>query len=181
MKVIQTKLEGCFIIEPIVFEDARGYFYESFHQEKFNELAGKEINFVQDNQSFSSKGVLRGLHYQKGTHAQAKLIRVLQGKVLDVVVDVRENSTTFGQHFTIELSSENKKQLFISRGFAHGFVVLSESATFFYKCDNYYNKAAEGGIIYNDSVLNIDWKLPQNELIISSKDNILPTFENRLK
>lgn len=181
MKVTRTKLEGCFIIEPNTIEDERGYFYESFHQKNFQELIGKEISFVQDNQSFSTKGVLRGLHYQKGEFAQAKLIRVLDGVVLDVVVDIRENSITLGQHFSIKLSGENKKQLFVPRGFAHGFVVLSETATFFYKCDNYYNAASEGGIIYNDKSLDIDWKLPQNELMISDKDLILPNFENTIK
>ena len=128
------------------------------------------MDFVQDNESFSCKGVLRGLHFQKGAYAQAKLVRVLHGSVLDVAVDLRSDSPTFGQHFSIELSSENKKQLFIPRGFAHGFVVLSETALFSYKCDNYYNKASESGIIYNDPTLNIDWKLPNDQLQLSKKD-----------
>lgn len=181
MKVIETKLKGCIIIEPRVFNDDRGYFFETFNQQKFYELTGQEVNFVQDNESFSSRGVLRGLHYQKGEYAQAKLIRVVQGKVLDVAVDLRKNSPTFGEHVSVEISSENKKQLFVPRGFAHGFVVLSETVTFLYKCDNFYNKVSESGIIYNDKTLNIDWKIPQNELIISEKDAILPTFEKAVK
>jgi len=180
MNVKETKLRGCFIIEPTVFEDERGYFYESFHQKKFLEQVGIEVNFIQENQSLSIHGVLRGLHYQKGEYAQAKLVRIIKGSVLDIVVDIRLDSPTFGEHFSIELSSENKKQLFIPRGFAHGFVVLSNEAEFFYKCDNFYNKESEGGIIYNDSTLNIDWKLPKNELIISDKDIILPTFDKAI-
>lgn len=177
MSVSETHLQGCFIIEPKIFEDERGYFFESFNQSKFNELIGAQVSFIQDNESLSSKGVLRGLHYQTGEYAQAKLVRVIQGIVLDVVVDIRKNSKTFGEKFTIELSDSNKKQLFVPKGFAHGFIVLSETAIFSYKCDNYYNKASEGGIIYNDKVLNIDWQLPENELIISEKDQFLPTFE----
>ncbi|WP_196887010.1 dTDP-4-dehydrorhamnose 3,5-epimerase [Aureivirga sp. CE67] len=178
MKVQETKLKGCFIIEPTVFEDKRGYFFESFNTQKFNEAIGKEINFVQDNQSFSSKGVLRGLHYQVGEHAQAKLVRALEGTVLDVAVDLRKDSPTFGQHVVVELTAENKKQLFVPRGFGHGFVVLSETATFFYKCDNFYNKESEGGIIYNDKTIGIDWKMKESELIISDKDIVLPNIEN---
>ncbi len=178
MKLIKTKLEGCFIIEPTLFEDKRGYFFESFNQKKFNELVQEEVNFVQDNQSFSTRGVIRALHYQRGDHAQAKLVRVLQGKVLDVAVDLRKNSPTFKQHVAIELSETNKKQLFIPRGFAHGFLVLSDTATFFYKCDNFYNKESEGGIIYNDPDLEIDWKLSDSEIIVSEKDAVLPNFIN---
>jgi len=178
MKVTETKLKGCFIIEPPIFKDTRGYFFESFNAEKFNHETALEVNFVQDNQSYSTYGVLRALHYQTGNFAQAKLVRVLSGKVLDVAVDLRQDSPTFGQHIALELSSENKKQLFIPRGFGHGFVVLSPTAEFFYKCDNFYNKEAEGGIIYNDQTLNIDWKLPENQLIISSKDADLPTIQN---
>jgi len=178
MNIEETKLKGCFIIEPKVFEDKRGYFFESFNQNKFNELLGYQINFVQDNESFSSKGVLRGLHYQTGEHEQAKLVRVISGKVLDVVVDLRKDSATFGQHVSIELSSKNKKQLFVPRGFAHGFVVLSETVVFTYKCDNFYNKESEAGIIYNDLNLGIDWLLNSNEIIISEKDTQLPSFEN---
>ncbi|WP_452230578.1 MULTISPECIES: dTDP-4-dehydrorhamnose 3,5-epimerase [unclassified Lacinutrix] len=178
MKAIETKLEGCFILEPTIFEDKRGYFFESFNQEKFNTLINKKVDFVQDNESFSSKGVLRGLHYQVGEHAQAKLVRVVKGKVLDVAVDVRVNSKTFGQHVAVELSEDNKKQLFVPRGFAHGFIVLSDTAIFSYKCDNLYNKEAEGGVIFNDPKLKIDWQLPENELLVSEKDVILPTLEN---
>lgn len=181
MNVIETHLKGCFVIEPQIFEDERGYFFESFNQQKFNDKIGIDVSFMQDNQSKSSYGVLRGLHYQVGEFAQAKLVRVLEGNVLDVVVDLRNDSNTFGQFFSIELSSENQKQLFIPRGFGHGFVVLSNSATFFYKCDNYYNKESEGGIIYNDSSLNIDWKLPESDFIISDKDKNLPSFENARK
>lgn len=178
MNIIKTKLEGCFVIEPRVFNDERGYFFESFNQQKFSDLSGQFVNFVQDNESHSTKGVLRGLHYQVGEYAQAKLVRVLQGKVLDIAVDLRKDSSTFGQSVSVELSSENKKQLFVPRGFAHGFIVLSETATFFYKCDNFYNKESEGGIIYNDSTLKIDWQLPKEEFIVSKKDLVLPTFEN---
>lgn len=178
MTVKETKLKGCFVIEPRIFEDRRGYFLESYNQKKFNELIGVNINFVQENESFSSKGVLRGLHFQTGDYAQAKLVRVLKGKVLDVVVDLRKNSRTFGQYEAVELTKENKKQIFIPRGFAHGFIVLSETAIFSYKCDNFYNKKSEAGIIYNDKYLNVDWKLDELELIISEKDLQLPAFKN---
>jgi len=177
MKATETKLKGCFIIEPTVFNDKRGYFFESFNNKRFNELIKTNIQFVQDNESFSSKGVLRGLHYQEGEHAQAKLVRVIKGRVLDVAVDVRKNSKTYGEYVSVELNEFNKKQLFVPRGFAHGFVVLSDTAVFSYKCDNFYNKLSERGIIYNDSNLNIDWKLPQEELIISDKDEILPELK----
>ena len=180
MKVTKTKLEGCVVIEPTLFNDERGYFFESFNTERFNTAIGNEINFVQDNQSFSTRGVVRALHYQKGDSAQAKLVRVLSGVILDVGVDLRPNSKTYGEYFSIELSSENKKQLFVPRGFAHGFSVLSEKAEVFYKCDNYYNKESEGGIIYNDSTLNIDWKLKSEEIKVSEKDLILPTFKSAL-
>lgn len=173
MKVTETKLKGCFLIEPQVFKDERGYFFESFNAHKFNEAIRGEINFVQDNQSFSNYGVVRAIHYQLGEHAQAKLVRVLSGSVLDVAIDLRKESKTFGQHFSIELSANNKKQLFIPRGFGHGFSVLSETAEFFYKCDNFYNKDAEAGIIYNDSSLNIDWKIEAHQIKVSSKDLIL--------
>lgn len=174
MNFIPTKLSGCFILEPNIIKDSRGYFMESFNEKTFQKGTGQEVHFVQDNQSFSSKGVLRGLHYQCGEHAQAKLVRVLHGAVLDVVVDIRPESETYGQHLTAFLSAENQHQLFIPRGFAHGFVVLSETAVFFYKCDNFYNKESEGGIIYNDVALNIDWQLPQSELLVSEKDAVLP-------
>jgi dTDP-4-dehydrorhamnose 3,5-epimerase len=181
MTVTETHLKGCFIIEPKVFKDERGYFFETFSQNKFNELIGDTINFVQDNESASTQGVLRGLHYQTAEHAQAKLVRVIKGKVLDIVVDLRKDSKTYGDQFSIELSASNKKQLFVPKGFAHGFIVLSNKATFSYKCDNYYNKASEGGIIYNDKFLNIDWQLPESRFIISDKDLELPTFENSIR
>lgn len=177
----ETKLKGCFIIQPQIFQDKRGYFLESYNKRVFRDLVGCDVNFVQDNESLSSKGVLRGLHYQMGIHAQAKLVRVIKGNILDIVVDIRENSPTFGQHLALELSEKNKKQLFIPRGFAHGFVVLSDTAIFSYKCDNFYNKHSEAGIIYNDSTLNIDWQLKEKELTISDKDSVLPTFEKVFK
>jgi dTDP-4-dehydrorhamnose 3,5-epimerase len=178
MTINETKLEGSFIIEPKIFKDKRGYFVESYNQKTFSQLTGQNISFVQDNESLSSKGVLRGLHFQRGEHAQAKLVRVIKGTVLDVAVDIRKESSTFGQHVVVELSGDNKKQFFIPRGFAHGFVVLSDTALFAYKCDNFYNKDSEGGILYNDDTLNIDWGLPKSELIISDKDIVLPKFED---
>ena len=178
MNFIASHLEGCFCLEPKIFDDKRGYFMESFNEKTFAENTGQHIHFVQDNQSFSSKGVLRGLHYQVGEHAQSKLIRVLSGEILDVAVDLRHGSETYGQHVTIVLSSENQKQFFVPRGFAHGFLVLSETATIFYKCDNFYKKESEGGIIYNDPTLNIDWQFPESDLIISDQDCMLPNLEN---
>lgn len=177
MIVKETALKGCFEIEPSVFNDHRGYFLETFNQQAFNQAIGQEVTFVQDNESQSTKGVLRGLHFQTGDHAQAKLIRVVVGRVLDVVVDLRPNSPTFCKHFKAVLSGENKKQLFVPRGFAHGFLVLSETAIFSYKCDNFYNKAAEAGIAYNDPTLNIDWEFPTNLVELSEKDLHLPTIE----
>lgn len=176
MKVVETKLKGCLVIEPTVFEDDRGYFFESFNQQKFEKLSGTQTQFVQDNQSKSSYGVLRGLHYQKGEHAQAKLVRVLLGEVLDVAVDFREGSPTYGGYVGVRLSADNKKQLFVPRGFAHGFVVLSEVCEFFYKCDNLYNKESEGGIIYNDTTLSIDWVVSEDDIKVSDKDLILPNI-----
>ena len=181
MNFTPTKLDGCFVIEPKIFNDERGYFLESFNENIFQNGIGQQVHFVQDNQSFSTKGVLRGLHYQTGDHAQAKLVRVLQGEVLDVAVDIRPNSKTYGEHVSVLLSAEKQNQFFIPRGFAHGFLVLSETATFFYKCDNFYNKESEGGIIFNDNSLKIDWQFPLNELIISEKDATLPTIENAKK
>jgi len=181
MNFIPTKLEGCIVIEPKIFNDERGYFLESYNENNFQNGIGLSVRFVQDNQSYSTKGVLRGLHYQTAEHAQAKLVRVLQGEVLDVAVDIRPDSKTYGEHISVMLSAENQKQFFIPRGFAHGFLVLSDTATFFYKCDNFYNKESEGGIIYNDSSLNIDWKFLKEDLIISDKDLILPTIENAKK
>ena len=178
MNVIETKLKGCFIIKPKIFRDERGYFFESFNQELFNKLTNANTTFVQDNESYSTKGVLRGLHFQTGEHAQAKLVRVVKGKVLDVSVDIRKKSETFGKHITVELSEENKKQLFVPRGFAHGFIVLSNEAIFSYKCDNYYNKDAESGIIYNDQSLNINWQLSHSEIVVSDKDRLLSEFKN---
>ena len=177
MNFISTKLEGCYIIEPKIIIDDRGYFMESFNENAFQEGIGAKIHFVQDNQSFSSKGVLRGLHYQVGENTQAKLVRVVSGAVLDVAVDIRPKSITYGQHVSAHLSSENQKQIFIPHGFAHGFLVLSDTATFFYKCDNFYNKESEGGILYNDKTLNIDWNFSEDKLIISEKDKIQPTLE----
>jgi len=177
MKVTETKLKGCFVIEPRVFNDDRGYFFESYNKEKFEELTGSKVDFVQDNESFSTKGVLRGLHFQKGEHAQAKLVRVTHGEVLDVAVDIRPDSETFLQVVTERLSAENKKQLFVPRGFAHGFIVLSDIVVFNYKCDNFYNKASEGGIIYNDETLNINWILGSNEFLVSEKDLALQTVK----
>ena len=178
MNVTETKLKGCFVIEPRVFNDERGYFFESYNKEKFEELTGSKVSFVQDNESFSTKGVLRGLHFQKGEYSQAKLVRVTHGEVLDVAVDIRPDSETFLQVETVRLSAENKKQLFVPRGFAHGFVVLSDTVVFNYKCDNFYNKASEGGIIYNDEALNIDWILDSSEFLVSEKDLILPTIKD---
>ncbi|MBB1150985.1 dTDP-4-dehydrorhamnose 3,5-epimerase [Myroides sp. NP-2] len=176
MEVRTTKLPGCLIVKPPVFTDSRGYFFESFNQELFEKKSGLQINFVQDNQSFSTKGTLRGLHFQRGIHQQAKLVRVIQGEILDVVVDIRENSPTFGQHFSMILNDKEQEQLFIPRGFAHGFLVLSETAIFAYKCDNYYNKQAESGILYNDPILNISWSNVNQEYLISDKDLLLPSF-----
>ena len=177
MKVFKTPLDGCIVLFPTLFSDDRGSFCEAYKKTILDDILGYKVEFVQDNESFSSKGVLRGLHFQKGVYAQAKLVRVVKGAVLDVAVDLRLESPTYGQHFSIELSSENKKQLFIPRGFAHGFVVLSDTALFSYKCDNYYNKASESGIIYNDPTLNIDWKFPDDQLQLSKKDLELPQFK----
>lgn len=176
MKAIETNLSGCFIIEPSVFEDERGYFFESYSQSKLEEILGYNPIFVQDNQSRSNYGVVRGLHLQSGKHAQAKLIRVLEGKVLDVVVDVRNDSATFGQWTSIELSADNKKQLFVPRGFLHGFSVLSENATFFYKCDNFYNKESENGINPLDPDLGIDWGVNREQIVLSQKDQEAQSF-----
>jgi dTDP-4-dehydrorhamnose 3,5-epimerase len=181
MNFIETKLEGCFIIEPKVILDERGYFMESFNEQTFQKGIGKKIHFVQDNQSFSSCGVLRGLHYQTKEHAQAKLVRVLQGEVLDVAVDIRPDSQTYGHYVSVLLTAENQKQFFVPRGFAHGFLVLSETATFFYKCDNFYNKESEGGIIYNDASLGIDWQFDMEKLLISDKDKAQPNLQNARK
>ena len=177
MKVTETFLKGCFIIEPTVFGDKRGSFFEVFNKKIFKEKTGLDIDFIQDNQSISQRGVLRGLHLQKGEFAQAKLVRVIKGKVLDVAVDVRKDSPTYGKHFSIELSEENNKQLFVPRGFLHGFATLEDDTIFSYKCDNYYNPDAEDGVIYNDVSLNIDWKLDKDEIVLSKKDEKLKAFK----
>lgn len=176
MRAEATQIKDCYIIHDTVFEDERGYFFESFNRQKFEQQTGLDVNFVQDNQSKSSYGVLRGLHFQKGEWAQAKLVRVIQGKVLDVVVDLRKSSPSFGQHVAVELSENSRTQLFVPRGLAHGFVVLSETCVFFYKCDNYYNKQSEGGLMYNDPELNIDWKINADQFIVSEKDKNNPYF-----
>ena len=178
MNVTKTGLKDCFLIEPQIFGDDRGYFFESFNQKLFAEKTGLDIHFVQDNQSKSDRGVLRGLHFQTGEYAQAKLVRVIKGKALDVVVDVRPESVTFGKTFSVILSEENNKQLFVPRGFAHGFSVLEDNTIFSYKCDNYYNKASEGGIMYNDKELDINWMLKREEVILSEKDQRLQTFKS---
>lgn len=173
-----TSLKGCYIIQPKVFEDKRGYFFESYNHKKFTELIGHDINFVQDNESKSQKGVLRGLHFQVPPYAQAKLVRVVQGEVLDVAVDLRKNSSTYGQHQSVLLTAENKKQFFMPRGFAHGFLVLSETAIFSYKIDNIYAPDHDTGIIWNDKDLNIDWKFNKDQLILSEKDKNLQSFKD---
>ena len=177
MKIIPTILKDLFILEPKVFKDERGFFFESFNNMKLQD-AGLEYNFIQDNHSKSSYGVLRGLHFQNNPFAQAKLVRVVEGKVLDVVVDLRKESPTFLQHFSLEISAENKLQLLIPRGFAHGFVVLSDTCEFLYKCDNIYDKASEGGIAYNDPSLNIDWMISEKDVILSDKDQQNSTIQN---
>ena len=179
MKIKTTQLKDCYIIEPAVFEDDRGYFYEKFNEQKFEQLTGMNGHFVQDNVSKSSYGVLRGLHLQKGDMAQAKLVSCLEGRVWDVAVDLREDSPTFGRWFGVELSAENRLQFYIPRGFAHGFSVLSPTAVFAYKCDNFYNKESEGGIIWNDAELGIDWKLPMSDIILSEKDKVQKTFQEK--
>ena len=178
MEIQETGLKDCLIIKPRVFEDPRGYFFESFNKKTFEEQTGLSGNFVQDNQSFSSYGVIRGLHAQSGEFAQAKLVRVLKGEVLDVAVDARPGSPTYGKHISVKLSANNHLQLYVPRGFLHGFSVLSEAAEFFYKCDNFYNKASELGVIYNDPDLAIDWMIPADKAAVSDKDLILNTFSS---
>ncbi|WP_372483385.1 dTDP-4-dehydrorhamnose 3,5-epimerase [Elizabethkingia anophelis] len=179
MKLIETPLKDCYIIEPTIFEDERGYFYEKYNEGKFEELTGLNGHFVQDNISKSSYGVLRGLHLQKGEHAQAKLVSCLEGKVWDIAVDLRNDSPTFGQWYGMELSADNKLQFYVPRGFAHGFVVLSETAIFSYKCDNFYDKESEGSVKYNDPDLNIDWKITEADMILSEKDLNAPSFKDK--
>nr|WP_309755985.1 dTDP-4-dehydrorhamnose 3,5-epimerase [Flavobacterium sp.] len=175
MNIEKTFIQDLVLISPGVFEDARGYFFEAYNKSKFSDL-GISIDFVQDNQSFSQKGTLRGLHYQNPPFAQTKLVRVLQGEIIDVAVDLRKDSPTFGKHFSVLLSAENKKQLLVPQGFAHGFSVLSETAVVLYKCDQYYNKESEGGIRFDDPTLAIDWQLRPDEVIVSEKDLVLPSF-----
>ena len=177
MKFVNTPIEGLVIIEPSVFEDSRGYFLESYNQKKFEEAIGK-INFGQDNESKSSKGVLRGLHFQKPPFAQAKLVRCIEGRVMDVAVDIRKGSHTYGKHVAIELSGENKRQLFIPRGFAHGFSVLGENAVFAYKVDNRYVPESDSGIRYDDKELNINWGLIEEDVQLSVKDKNLSSFKD---
>lgn len=177
MPFSKTEFPGLLIFEPKVFEDNRGYFFESYNQRLFSG-SGVEINFVQDNQAISSFGIVRGLHYQMAPFAQTKLIRVLSGKIIDVAVDIRKNSPSYGKAYAIELSAENKKQLLVPKGFAHGYSVISDTAEVFYKCDAFYNKESEGGISWNDSSLNIDWKIPVDKVIVSEKDDHYPTLGN---
>lgn len=176
MNLEKTFIKDLVIISPSVFEDTRGYFFEGYNKSKFNDL-GIDIDFVQDNQSFSKRGTLRGLHYQNPPFAQTKLVRVLQGEIIDVAVDLRKDSPTYGKHFSILLSEENKKQLLVPQGFAHGFSVLSETAVVLYKCDQYYNKSSEGGIRFDNPTLNIDWGMDLKDAIVSDKDLVLPRFE----
>lgn len=177
MKVIKTAIEDVFIIEPDVFGDARGYFFESYSQKKFDEQV-RPVKFVQDNESKSKYGVLRGLHYQKGNDAQSKLVRVVKGRVLDVAVDIRKGSPTFGKYVAVELTEDNHRQLFVPRGFAHGFSVLSEEAIFQYKCDNLYAPQSEGAIAWNDPDIDIDWQLPAEDVLLSAKDAAHPQLKD---
>lgn len=176
MKITETYLKGCFVIEPKIFDDNKGSLFESFNKKVFEKSIGSKIDFVQDNQSISQRGILKGLHLQRGAFAQTKLVRVIQGKVLDVVVDVRKNSKTFGQSFSCIISGENNKQLFIPKGFLHGFSVLDNNTIFAYKCDNYYSKESEDGVLFNDPELNIDWVLKEEDIVLSEKDKQLKTF-----
>lgn len=181
MKAIKTAIPEVMVIEPLVHEDPRGYFFESFSKRDFEAATGLSVDFVQDNQSKSCRGVIRGLHFQTGQHAQAKLVRCVIGRVLDIALDIRPDSPTFGQHVAVELSGENRLALFIPRGFAHGFAVLSDEAVFQYKCDNYYCHEAEGGISPVDPELHIDWQISPDEAVLSSKDLSLPLFNQLFK
>ncbi|MEE9361887.1 MAG: dTDP-4-dehydrorhamnose 3,5-epimerase [Cellulophaga sp.] len=178
MKVTETEIKGCYIIESAVFKDERGLFYELYHQEKPINTMGLNIQFVQDNHSVSKKGVLRGLHFQKGEFAQAKLVRVVTGSVLDVVVNIRPESSTFGQHIKVQLTGENNKSIFIPKGMAHGFLSLEDDTVFVYKCDNYYNTKDEGGVAYNDPDLGIDWEFPEEKIFLAIKDKEFPRLKN---
>ncbi len=175
MNFIQTDIKDVIIVEPKIFTDSRGYFFETYVEKRYIEN-GIKVDFIQDNESKSSYGVIRGLHYQTPPFAQSKLVRVISGKVLDVAVDIRKSSPTFGKYVAVELSDENKRQLFIPVGFAHGFAVLSDEVIFAYKCDNYYNPSSERGIKFDDDFLSIDWKIPKEKMIISDKDRLLPNF-----
>ncbi|MEL6535063.1 MAG: dTDP-4-dehydrorhamnose 3,5-epimerase [Bacteroidota bacterium] len=176
MQVEKSPLEGCLVLTPRIFNDHRGWFIESFNQKTWDEALGKKMNWVQDNHSVSHRGVLRGLHFQKGEFAQAKLVRVVKGEVIDIAVDLRQDSPTYKQSFATRLSAENQRQIFVPRGFAHGFVALEENTVLLYKCDNYYAPQAEAGIRFDDPELALDWHLPHNELILSDKDLKLPTL-----
>lgn len=176
MNVIHTSIEGVCIIEPRVFGDVRGYFFESFNAKDFQEQVGVNISFVQDNESKSSYGVVRGLHFQKPPYTQSKLVRVVKGAVLDVAVDLRKGSPTYGQHVAVELTAENHRQFFVPQGFAHGFSVLSEEAVFQYKCDNFYAPQSEGALAWDDPDLNIDWRIPADKVLLSDKDRNHPRF-----
>ena len=178
MNVIKTEIEGLLILEPKIFGDSRGYFYESYNKQRFEEVTGLNINFVQDNQSKSCYGVLRGLHFQKPPYAQSKLVRCVKGQILDISVDIRKSSPTFGKYVAVELTEDNHRQLFIPHGFAHGFVVLSEEAIFQYKCDNFYHKESEGAIAWNDPEINIDWTIPFDDVILSDKDKVNPLLKD---
>ncbi|NER13259.1 dTDP-4-dehydrorhamnose 3,5-epimerase [Leptobacterium flavescens] len=180
MEIEETYIKDCYLIKPTLFVDERGSFFESFNRRQFLKQTGIDVNFVQDNQSISKKGVLRGLHFQKDKSAQSKLVRVIKGKVLDVAVDLRKNSLTFGKHIKTVLSEENNLQLFIPGNFAHGFLALSEDVIFSYKCDNYYDREMESGIKYDDPDLNIDWEYPKEHIILSQKDKDLRTFQDLL-
>lgn len=181
MKVENTTLDGCLLLTLSQFKDARGTFCETYKKQDFKTHTGLTVDFVQDNQSISSFGVLRGLHFQRGPMAQAKLVRVIEGKVLDIVVDLRKDSDTYGKHYSVVLDSIKRQQLYVPRGFAHGFITLSQKSIFAYKCDNFYDKNSESGIIYNDATLSLDWHLSKDDLIISEKDLALPTFEEATK
>lgn len=176
MEIVKTDIEGVLIVEPTVFGDSRGYFFESFNEREFREKSGFKVHFVQDNESLSRYGVVRGLHFQRSPHAQSKLVRVIRGEVLDVAVDIRLKSPTFGKHVAVRLSAENHRQFFIPKGFAHGFSVLSEEAVFQYKCDDFYAPDTEGAIAWNDPELAIDWLLPEESIILSEKDKCHQTL-----
>jgi len=176
VEFIPQSISDVWVIEPKIHGDERGYFVETFRQDKFEDALGYKVNFIQDNESKSSKGVLRGLHFQLAPHAQSKLVRVIEGAVLDVAVDIRKGSPSFGQHVAVELSGDNKKQIFIPRGFAHGFVVLTDTATFAYKVDNYHSPECDRGLAFDDRELNIDWQLPKQQLLLSDKDTQQPTL-----